>query len=530
MKLDISSNLIGLRRLIIVVILMLAYGYYRFIGGRYALVSIGLVSFVAVAQFAPATLGGLYWKGGSKKGATIGLILGFLVWAFTLPFPSLGDLHFIGHDYIESGLFGFSWLRPYALFGLEGLDPVSHATFWSLLFNVLGYVVGSLFSNKSALEHAQSSLFVDIYKHVEGVGDSRMPRGKALFGDLRLLLNRFLGTSSANHFLSEYSKRYEIDFVKLNEMDPGFVSEVERVLGGAVGVSSARLLVSSVVKEETLDIAEVMEALDETQQLVRYSRALEKKSTELEAATRELRTANQRLKDMDRIKDDFITTVTHELRTPITSIRALSGILHDKPDLDKEKREEFLKVITQECARVSKIINEVLDLEKMESGHASWNVESLDIKELIDSSLSGLRGLITSKGITVDLQVEEGLPAMQGDRDRLVQVLVNLLSNAAKFVSAGQGRIWVNAENQHGKLAITIRDNGEGIPEEALPYIFQKFQQFNDYRSGRQGSGLGLSISQKIIHFHKGSIDVTSPPGEGATFVMKLPFNFDKEI
>jgi Na+/proline symporter/signal transduction histidine kinase len=523
MKVDISSNLIGLRRVIIVVILMLAYGYYRFIGGRYALVSIGLVSFVAVAQFAPATFGGLYWKGGSKLGATLGLILGFLVWGFTLPFPSLGDLSFIPHDFVKEGLFGLSWLKPYALFGLEGLDPVSHATFWSLLFNCLGYVVGSLFSNKSVLEHTQSSLFVDIHKHVQGVGDSRMLAGRAQLGDLRLLLNRFLGKSAADHFLVRYAEKKHIDLAKVNEIDTDFVNEVERVLGGSVGASSARLLVSSVVEEENLNLAEVMDALDETQQLIRYSRALEKKSTELEAATRELRAANQRLKDMDRIKDDFITTVTHELRTPITSIRALSGILYTKPDLEAGKREEFLRVITQECARVSKIINEVLDLEKMESGHASWNVDTLSIEEVIEDSLSGLQGMITSKGVQVYREVAADLPKIKGDKDRLVQVVVNLISNAIKFVPQENGRIWVDAFEDQGQIHVVIKDNGEGIEAEALPYIFQKFQQFNDYRSGRQGSGLGLSISQKIIHFHKGSIDVTSVPGEGATFVVRLP-------
>ena len=131
-------------------------------------------------------------------------------------------------------------------------------------------------------------------------------------------------------------------------------------------------MVASVVKEEALTIDEVREILDEASQVVVYSHRLEQKSRELEAATAELRAANERLKELDRLKDDFVSTVTHELRTPLTSIRAFTEILLDDPDVELEQRKKFLGIITKETERLTRLINQVLDLAKIESGKAEW--------------------------------------------------------------------------------------------------------------------------------------------------------------
>ncbi|MEM9824390.1 MAG: histidine kinase, partial [Bacteroidota bacterium] len=159
---DISSRLMATRRLIIIVILILAYAYFNWLGKSTSLVSIGLISFCAVAQFAPAMIGGIFWKEGNRLGVILGLIAGFLIWGLTLPFPSFLDAD---NPIFREGLLGLGILRPYALFGLEGFDAISHAAFWSLFFNTGLYVFGSLYSESSAIEDAQAKLFVNIYKY-----------------------------------------------------------------------------------------------------------------------------------------------------------------------------------------------------------------------------------------------------------------------------------------------------------------------------------------------------------------------------
>ena len=149
---------------------------------------------------------------------------------------------------------------------------------------------------------------------------------------------------------------------------------VETALAGAIGGASARIMVASVVKEDALSIDEVMTMLDEASQVIAYSHELEQKSRALIAATAELRAANERLQELDRLKDDFVSTVTHELRTPLTSIRAFSEILHDNPDSTAGERQRFLHIVIQESERLTRLINQVLDLAKLESGRAEWQV------------------------------------------------------------------------------------------------------------------------------------------------------------
>ena len=158
------------------------------------------------------------------------------------------------------------------------------------------------------------------------------------------------------------------------EADADFVHFVEVQLGGAIGSASARIMVAQAVKEQALTLDEVREILDEASQVVVYSHRLEQKSRELEAATAELRAANEQLKELDRLKDDFMSTITHELRTPLTSIRAFSEILHSDPTIAPAQRTKFVAIIMKETERLTRLINQVLDLAKIESGRADWRV------------------------------------------------------------------------------------------------------------------------------------------------------------
>lgn len=345
---DLSGVLLGIRRTVIVAILLLGYLYYRVAGEDYALVSIGLISFAAVAQFAPPMLAGMYWKGGTRHGALAGLGAGFVLWAWTLMLPSIAKSGWIPAGYIDQGPFGVAWLRPEQLLGLAGLDNLTHALFWSLLVNTALYFGVSLLSRPSAREASQALMFVDVFQRTERGAAEAGPvfwRGRARLADLRQLATRFLGAAAADRLLNDYARRNGLAGPEQLAADARLVQFIETQLAGAIGSASARLVVASVVEEEALELDDVMRILDEasreTAALRAHSQALEEKSLSLERATADLSKANEQLKSLDLLKDDFMSSVTHELRTPLTSIRALAELMLDDPAMDTGQRQHF---------------------------------------------------------------------------------------------------------------------------------------------------------------------------------------------
>jgi Na+/proline symporter/nitrogen-specific signal transduction histidine kinase len=518
---DLSRLLLAIRRGAIVAILLLGYGYFRFAGEAYALVAIGLISFAAVAQFAPAILGGLYWKGATRAGALAGLSAGFAVWLYTLLLPSLARSGWIPPGFVEQGPWGVAWLKPYALFGLGGLDTITHSLLLSLLANVGTYVLVSVLGRPGPAEQAQAVAFVDAMRRERG--PIRVWRGETTVDELRELLARFLGRARAQEALAEYARSRDVATDAL-AADPGLVEHAERSLAGAIGSASAHVMVASVVREEALGLEQVMDILDETSQVIAYSRELEDKKRALEAATAELRAANERLRELDRMKDDFVSTVSHELRTPLTSIRAFAEILADNPDTPAEKRQKFIGVILKETERLTRLINQILDLAKIESGRAEWHTEALDVGELVREAESATDALFREKAVRLTTEIAEGLPRVDADRDRLMQVMLNLLSNAVKFCEREAGLVRVRVAAEPGRVRVDVADNGIGVAPEHQERIFERFRQVGDTLTDRpQGTGLGLPISRQIVRHLGGELWIESEAGRGAVFSFTLP-------
>jgi len=536
---DLSGLLLEIRRWAIVVILMLGYAYFRLAGEAYALVSIGLISFAAVAQFAPAVIGGLYWKGATRGGALAGLSAGFAVWLYTLLLPSFAKSGWLPDDFMAAGLLGIELLRPQQLFGLTGLDEISHCLLWSLLANLGAYVGVSLWRAPDANEARQAGLFVDALR-AEETGHWR-GRGAvgggtaAQVAELLALAGRFLGPDKARRAFERHAAARELSLDRLTA-DASLVHFAEAQLTGAIGSASARVLVASVVEEEPLGRDEVMNILDEASQARAYSRELEQKSQELTLATAELRAANERLRELDRMKDDFISTVTHELRTPLTSIRAFSEMLHEDPRIELAERTRFLGIIVGETERLSRLINQILDLAKLESGRADWTSVAVDLAPVIHEACASLSQLYKDKGVALTLEIEEPLPTVMADRDRLMQVMINLLSNAVKFAPAGRGRVKVGAGRTvmldaagrtEAALRVAVADNGPGIRPEDRETIFEKFRQGGqDVLTDKpQGTGLGLPISRQIVEYFGGRLwlEPVAAAEAGAHFVFTLP-------
>ena len=514
---DFTGLLLLIRRGSIVLVLMLAYAYFHHIGEFYALVSIGLVSFAAVAQFAPALIGGLFWKGGTREGAICGLIAGFTFWSYTLFLPSLVQAGLISPDFVTEGPFGIEMLKPFELFGLQNFNRISHSVFWSILANTGFYVAVSVLSRPRAIEHTQAVLFVDIFRYSGETEDSVFRRGTVNLPDLRSLLARFLGKAKADQVLSGYAEKHNIEWDQYPMADVDLVSHAEKLLTGTIGSASARIMVSSVAKEEPLGMEEVLNILDETRQVIARSRELEK-------ATADLQEANLRLQELDRLKDDFISTVTHELRTPLTSVRSLAEILAANPNIDPSRLENFAGIIVKESDRLIRLVSQILDYEKIESAQVDWAVTALDLKEVINDAVNSTRQLIDNKNIAIELDLTRDVPKVAGDRDRLIQVAVNILSNAVKFCDPDQGRISIRLRAADDQVIVEVQDNGIGINPHDQEKIFQPFHQIKNPTRGRPaGTGIGLTITQRIIDFHHGRIWVDSVPGKGSTFAFSLP-------
>ncbi len=521
---DVGGLLVVIRRIAIILILLLSYFYYFGIGESYALVTIGLVSFMAAAQFAPSIIGGIFWKGATRHGATIGLVLGFVVWIYTLLLPSLALSGWLPIGFVGQGPAGIAWLRPYQLFWLEGLDHISHALFWSMLLNIGGYVGVSLFTRQSDVERVQAALFVDVFRLTDAQYLSISWGGSASVAELRDLAARFLGEKRAENAFNLYMRGRGLDPDTQQVADADLIAYTERLLTGIVGSSSARVVVASVAKGEFVGIDQVMEILDEASQVIRYSQEMEQKSRELERATSDLRAANARLRELDRMKDDFLSTISHELRTPLTSIRSFAEILADNRDLTSGQRTEFSGVIIRESERLTRLIDQILELSRLEAGRMEWRMDSVDLTAAVEQVVSATQSLFADGQAALRVKLPNCLPLVYADHDRLIQVLVNLLSNAAKFCRRPGGVVALHVEIQPDRLLLHVDDNGPGVSPNQHEAIFYRFHQAGETLTQKPaGTGLGLAICREIVNHFGGHIWVAAEFTEGARFSFTLP-------
>ena len=224
------------------------------------------------------------------------------------------------------------------------------------------------------------------------------------------------------------------------------------------------------------------------------------------------------------MKDEFVSTVSHELRTPLTAIRSFTEILHDNPQLPAAERERFLGIVIKETARLSRLIGQVLDVSRLESGRVVWHESLIDMRAVIEDTAASTSQLFREREARLSCNLPARVPRVRADLDRIVQVLVNLLSNAVKFVEPGRGEVEITLAEEAGFVRVDVRDNGPGIRPEHQELIFDKFRQAGDPLSGKaEGSGLGLYISRRIIEHSGGRLWVASRPGQGACFSFTLP-------
>ncbi len=513
---DLRNVVLMSRRVTIAVILGLGYLYYRLSGGGAALAAMGLISFAGVAQVLPAMLGGIYWRGATRIGAAAGFVVGFTLWAYTMLLPSVGVGTILSASVLEQGLMGWHWLRPRALFGIDGLDPVIHAVFWSLLFNTGAFVAGSILSTPSPLERMQASQFITA---LDQGGISRSwKHGVAEAEDLLLMAQRILGATEAQrlfraHAVEQGKSGY------LPTPTPTFLEGLERALSGSVGSATAHAMIGQMVGGASVSVEDLMAVADETAQIMEYSNRLEAKSEELTNTADQLRDANLKLVQLSHQKDAFLSQISHELRTPMTSIRSFSEILQDNA-LSPSDRVKYATIISGETQRLTRLLDDLLDLSVLENGQVTLDIETGTLAQVLDRAM-------TAADFGGALEIKRPRNAdtilLTTDLERLGQVMINLISNTRKYCVNKRPVLKIRARLSGPDVELDFIDNGEGVPSTHRQMIFEKFARISD--EAKAGSaGLGLAICREIMTNLGGSIEYL--PGQGgAAFRLRLPQN-----
>jgi signal transduction histidine kinase len=337
--------------------------------------------------------------------------------------------------------------------------------------------------------------------------------------------------------LMEYSKPYYIQDLKKSE-HVKYINDFQLILYHMRSVLIIPIIYKGKIYGVVMMLNHKKSAYNETQQTNAFS-FISQVAIAIENAT-----LFQKLKDMDKMKTDFLSTVSHELRTPLTSIigfaemvkRKFEGSIVEKLDLTNEKDQSDVSkirrnvnIILSEGERLSSLINDLLDISRMEAGKVSLNMEETDIEEIITQAITLTKPIIGGKSIQVIQNIRESLPKIMADKDKLMQVIINLISNAIKFTE--DGCIVCTARRLQEDIILSITDTGIGIKEEDKKYIFDKFSQVGDNLTSRpRGTGLGLAICKHIIEEHGGEIWAESEVGKGTDFSFSIPISRTKLI
>lgn len=514
---DVRKTVLRSRRISIAAILALGYVYYRLSGGGTALAAIGLISFTGVVQILPALLGALFWRGATRVGAAAALVTGFAVWAYCLFLPSFGADGVMPGWLMQEGPWGISWLRPQALFGVVGLDPLMHALFWSLSLNTLVFLAVSLVAFPTPMERLQGAQFINAFDYASGARGWQ--RGIAEAEDLLVMSQRLLGPAEAQAlFLAEATAQGKAGF--LPDVTPEFVETLERRLAGSVGAATAHAMIGQIGGKATVTVEDLMAVADEAQQLIDQTAQLEAKSAELGRTARALREANDKLTALSVQKDAFLGQISHELRTPMTSIRAFSEILRDS-DLTDGTRARYAVIIHGEALRLTRLLDDLLDLAVLEHGQVSLNWAEAELGAVLDAAVNAATAEGAARSIAVRRDPGGEAVRLITDPDRLTQVFINLIANARKYCASVEPELRIVVARSRDGVQVDFIDNGPGIPAAAQAVIFEKFARLDETaRAG--GAGLGLAICREIMLKLGGQI-VYLPGQGGAAFRVSLP-------
>jgi len=512
---QLEDQIVQFRRLLIFVILLLSFTFYKYYAVNYSLVSIGLICFVGICQLIPSYLLGLYWKQANSKGAKAGLVTGIVLWAYTLPVANLCEIGILDSSLLAEGPFGIAFLKPQSLLGIESMDPISLSSFISLTANLAVTCIVSLKTKRKPLEIAQSDIYLHPDKYVNS-NKVTVLSSHANFEELKSVLNEILGKPKVKQLLNTYLKANKMEAFK-EYADTALIQYIENYLAGSLGSAGTRLILDNITAPTRAQPKLLFNVLDQTNQLYEYSKELEENQEELKIKTDQLFAANNKLIELDQLKNEFISNITHELRTPLTSIQSLADSLN-RYKLNKTEEAQVITIIKKESERISNLVNQVLDLRKLESKD-DVKLERFNLNELLKEVIESLKLRLDNRTLKITGDEVE----LYSDPNKIKQVILNILTNAIKFTDSTVGCIEVNIKKLHNKVKFEITDNGLGIPAQDLLYIFDRFYQASNVsKTNKEGTGLGLSISKHLVEILEGSINVKSIENEETKFTIMI--------
>jgi len=510
-----TRNITNIRKFSIFALIIMAFGFYKYFILKTSLDSVGLISFVVIAQLAPSFFGAIFWRRGSYKGAVVGLLVGLAICYFGLIIPQ----YYFSYNQELKGVLREMY-DAFDFFKISFLGRIPQIFFWSILVNTALFSIISVSVKGDYRERNFAELYVDIDKYIQNHENAFIWRGTAYVSDIKNILERFLGKTKTEQALRIFNLKYNIDS-QTETADSRFIKFSENLLAGRIGTASAKILIEGVTKEDKISLKEVLNILEESKENITLNKKLTEQSEELQKLSDDLRKANESLIIKDHQKDDFLDSVAHELRTPITAIRSAGEILADDDDIPLEIKREFLNNIITESDRLSEIINDILYLDKLQHGEIALNVQENNIIETYKKALNPLLHLIQQKNIHLSEVNLLNQYLYEYDEARMIQLFQNILGNALKFTDE-QGTIQAKLAEKENQLIIKIFNTGKTIPEEDLELIFDKFYQSKNQNILKQtGSGLGLAISKKIVQAHGGTIKAENS-GLGVTFTITL--------
>ncbi len=571
----LQKYLLQIRWAAVILILGCSYGFYRAIGEFEMIAQIGILAFSATLQFAPAILGGLYWAKGNRFGAVCGISLGFVFWFFTLIIPALAKAQILPAGLLYDGLFGVSFLRPTGLFGTDGLHPISHAVFWSLLFNATAYVVGSLLVPGTREEQVNAQRFTGVLEV-----DEQLTLSEALTIPAEPKI-RILREIFSRYFSPERTERKLREILRATGMEQmptisiqllsQLASNAESALAGSIGVAAAHqsikesgLLTAEETAAMSLSYADLLAQLNispkELKEKVDFYQAREtlmhKTSEDLqhqvEMRTSELKVTNEHLlKTLSKLNETqkhlvevdkmaalggLVAGVAHEINTPLgISITAASHLSDTTSELrDKfatgqltktdftrffDNSEESLRILRNNTRRAAELIK---SFKQVAVDQSSEDRRRFNLKEYLDEVMLSLRPKIKHTPYQIQIDCDPNI-VVDTYPGAFSQIITNLVMNSLihGFEDRDHGTIRIQATRDQDNLNLVYEDDGKGLDAKALEQLFEPF--FTSKR-GQGGSGLGAHIVYNLVTQKLGGkISKNSQPEAGLRYDIQIP-------
>ncbi|NUM89218.1 MAG: GHKL domain-containing protein, partial [Bdellovibrionales bacterium] len=511
-------------------LILAAWAYGNALGGRYGLVSIGMVSFAAVFQFMPATLGGLFWKGGTRAGAWTGLLLGFGTWLYSLFIPAIVKSYWPNNTFLTEGPWGWSWLRPSTLFGMEGIDPFVLACAASIAFNAMGYVLVSLATEPCRKETADAEEFMRVSLDENAVNMDLMDAEGVLIlacgkrSLVEALLSRFMSAAEAKTRTGRIFRDLGIYGEKMTLFHLAEIhARVERDLAATMGAANAytaveqahiftdgeRTLLSSRyadliarMKISPRDLLRKVNFYQEREQILQQQTALlEKQVAEKSAMLLE----TSKFAALGQMAGG----IAHEINSPLLIIslsgEQLAALARKEAAIPKDTVLTVASRIEQTVRRIARIVQGLRSFARQGSG--AEDRKNVSVTKIVEDTLSLCQERFKNHGVKLEIRHQDKNLSLHCNDVQLEQVLLNLLNNAFD-ATEGLPERWVRLESAGstgGGALIRITDSGSGIPKHVADRLFTPF--FTTKEVGK-GTGLGLSISKGIIESHGGSLSV----------------------